>query len=365
MFCFVLYTILISRHLHHYNELQSYILSTLISQYVTIILSFISINSENDLRRVLKLSFWGLLILFLIGVANLTEGRSWFLNVLASQGAVGERAKDLGNLYSDNDRFRVQATFALACTYGCANIAYLFLYFYAYLKSLINKSKALFAVFFSLFGIFFCGFRAVWFSACIALIVFLFVAYDIKKQIKYLLLTLIAVFFLYNTISDVRERVDSLIEVATNVESQEEGSSSIEMRMIQFAAVMEHIDGQVLTGLGYGFFSKDLEWEKGRNALMDQRLQGLESIVFSYLLERGIIGLCLYFSFIVFIFKFLHNKRRSARVITGICSGLFAGWVTFIVTTGEQGTFYPVMLIMGVLLKIVYIESSPKKIVQQ
>ena len=103
---------------------------------------------------------------------------------------------------------------------------------------------------------------------------------------------------------------------------------------------------------------------KGRNALKDQRLQGLESIVFSYLLERGIIGLCLYFSFIVFIFKFLHNKRRSARVITGICSGLFAGWVTFILTTGEQGTFYPIMLVLGLLLKIVYIESSPKVIVQ-
>ena len=89
------------------------------------------------------------------------------------------------------------------------------------------------------------------------------------------------------------------------------------MRMEQYDATLENIDeGKIAFGMGYGYFFNDLGW--GENERVDERLAGMESVVFGYLLERGIVGLALWATFYILIFFYLIQNRSNYKSITGL-----------------------------------------------
>lgn len=346
-----LFTIIVSPHLWNFHNLRSYLQSSLFSQYLAFFLAFVSIRNDRDMEKVLRYSFVGIFALFILGLINFVEGRCDYLTrITAGTQSLGEKTA-IGEYYSLATRFRVQATFSLACTYGCVNIAYFFMYLYGGVKNLINKKITFLAISFSLFGIFMCGFRSLIACIILALAFYWMFAFKSNAKMKYLLIFIVVSSILYLNVPTIRDRVDSTINVASDVKGDEDISgSSIEMRTIQFLAVCDHIRGRELIGRGWGYFNIDLGWDD--NYSKDGRLFGLEGIHLEYLLERGIIGLGLLLFFLFCIFKKFYRNQELDRQVVSCGMAILVGWFVFSFTTGEQSTFYPCFLILGLFLRL-------------
>ena len=129
------------------------------------------------------------------------------------------------------------------------------------------------------------------------------------------------------------------------------------MRMEQYDATLENIDeGKIAFGMGKGYFVNDLGW--GENERVDERLQGLESVVFSYLLERGIVGLALWATFYILIFFYLIQNRSDYKSITGLGTSIVILYLLFAIGTGELLSVYPTMLLLGYVFKAIEYDKS-------
>ena len=124
------------------------------------------------------------------------------------------------------------------------------------------------------------------------------------------------------------------------------------MRMEQFDATLENIDeGKIFFGMGHGYFVNDLGW--GENERVDERLAGLESVIFNYLLERGIVGLTFWATFYILIFFYLKKHRSAYKSITGLGMSFLVLYLLFAIGTGELLSVYPTMLLLGYVFKAI------------
>lgn len=349
-----LYTIIVSPHLWEFVGLRRFLLSSLFSKYLAFFLAFISIRNDRDMKKVLRYSFVGIVALFILGLINLVEEKSDYLTEITSERQAFGRDSVVGEFYGTADRFRVQATFSLACTYGCVNIAYFIMYLYGGVKKLINKYISFLAMAFSMFGIFMCGFRSLIICIIVALASYWIFAYKGFSKIKYVLIFILISSILYLNVPEIRDRIDMAINTMTSTKGDVEvGGSSIEMRIIQFLAVWDHIAGRELIGCGYGYFMIDMGW--GVDALKsvkDSHLWGLEGIQLNFLLERGIIGFGLLLFFIFYVFENFYRDMGLDRYVASCGIAILVGWIMFTFTTGEQSTFYPCFMILGLFLRL-------------
>ena len=124
------------------------------------------------------------------------------------------------------------------------------------------------------------------------------------------------------------------------------------MRMEQFDATLENIDkGKIFFGMGRGYFANDLGW--GENERVDERLAGMESVIFGNLLERGIVGLVLWVAFYSLIFFYLKKHRSAYKSITGLGMSFLVLYLLFAIGTGELLSVYPTMLLLGYVFKAI------------
>lgn len=130
------------------------------------------------------------------------------------------------------------------------------------------------------------------------------------------------------------------------------GGSGIEMRLTQLAAVLYHIQGNFLFGRGYGFFNIDLGWNDGKAGLLDKDLYGLEGVQFSLLLERGLIGLIVYTVFWVSMLSIFYQYKKTDAQTCALCISITVGYLLFSIMTGELGSLFFAMLILGMGMKM-------------
>ena len=157
----------------------------------------------------------------------------------------------------------------------------------------------------------------------------------------------------YSTVPVIQEKVDQTM-TAFDINSQTSGSS-IDMRLLQYTAVLYHIRNHELFGRGLGFFNIDMGWGESQAAsLVDKDLYGLEGVVMSYLLERGIIGLLLYLSFYATILYFLYRHRITDKQTSAFGLSLVFVYLAFANMTGELGSVFPTLLLLGCCIKLIY-----------
>ena len=136
------------------------------------------------------------------------------------------------------------------------------------------------------------------------------------------------------------------------VQGDEYAGSSVDMRSVQFAAVMKHINNSMLFGRGVHFFGIDLGWSTG-NAV-DEDLAGLESVLYSYLLERGFVGYILYLVVWIQILLYLINARKIDLFLANLGITICLVYILFANMTGDLLSVYPTSLILGCILGILY-----------
>ena len=154
----------------------------------------------------------------------------------------------------------------------------------------------------------------------------------------------------YSFIPVVEEKVNSVTDVF--IEDSETGGSSIAMRTTQFVNTLYYVKGNEFFGRGKGYFTAEI-WnpdvdEKQRD---ETGLQGMESVILGYILERGYFGLTLWGAFYLIIFLYFRRNKQGNTMLTGLGVSVLALYLVFAIGTGELGSVYPTMLLLGVVIK--------------
>lgn len=348
---------------HYNNNLTNTLrlfITELTGKYFAICYAFISIRSMDNMKPVLKVSYYGLLILTAFGVLNFVTGRAWFIDTIGAHMTVAENWQDLGGKFTNSERFRVQAMFFNPFNYGYICILLLLLQLWGYVKKLVSKQQFYISVVCSIFGVLFCGCRTNILCCAIGIVVFVYYAYSMKQWIRYAIVGFFLCIIAYSTVPIIQEKVDQTL-TAFDANSQTSGSS-IDMRLLQYTAVLYHIRDHELFGRGLGFFNIDMGWGEAQMAsLVDKDLYGLEGVVMSYLLERGIIGLLLYLAFYGTILYFLYRHRVIDKQTSAFGLSLVFAYLAFANMTGELNSVFPTLLLIGCCIKLLRIYKVQKR----
>ena len=345
-------TIIFSPHLHNIRSLVYYVLGELFFKYFALLYSFWSFKDHESLKPTLNLTFYGMLVLTFFGLINYVTKTADFVNLMLSNVDYNNIDGDnAGMMFTEKQRFRVQSMFFLPFDYGYICILVLLLHIYGVILNLEKRNIFYVVLICCLFGILTCGCRTILFCTIFGVVIFLLFAYKFKRFIRIFFLFLLLFVIAYSFIPLVNEKIDSIVTIFDK--NSEVDGSSLEMRKTQFYAVLFHIKDSLLFGRGYGYFSIDLGWGKGKEFLVDPDLFGLEGVVLSYLLEKGFVGLVLYLFFYISLFSYCLRYRSKSKLSSALGLAFLSTYFAFANMTGELNSVYPTLLLMGYVVKII------------
>lgn len=340
-----------SPHLRTFSELKSFFLTEYMIKYFALAYSFCLIRRPADLKPILRILFYGLLVMTFFAIINVMTGSSIFVKELMADAEFTSKmmADTVEGDFHSVDRFRAQATFMFPFDYGffcCMSMAMMA---FGYITGMIDRNRFFVSVFCCLFGIFSCGCRTVLFCALIGTICFLWFVSTGKKFLKILTVSC-TVSLLLLCIPFVRDKFSTMATMFST-DSEVEGSSLM-MRIGQYSAVLDYIDGeQMLFGNGYNFFNIDLGWEDHESSFMDRELEGLEGVLMNLALERGIVGVLVHMAFYFTLLYLVMQRRKRSRSIAALGVSVLVVYLLFANMTGELSSAYPTLIVTGYALK--------------
>lgn len=338
----------------HYNNLSQcirFVLMEFVSKYFVICYAFLSVKDKKDLYPSLQLAYYGLLILTAFAIINYVNRHAIFIDEMLKGVSLTDVMQDAGSKFTYSDRFRVQAMFPNPFDYGYVCICLLLFNLYGYHISLINKKRLYIVLLCSIFGIITCGCRTNMICAIIGVFTYVLFAFDLNRKIKYLVLFSICSIIVVSLVPWAQERINEILSIFDN-NSSVNGGSSIEMRKLQYAAVLYHIKDHTLFGRGLDYFNIDMGYGEGKQFLVDKDLFGLEGVIMNLLLERGIFGLCIYLFFYITLFLYFYKIRKLNKYISALSLSILFVYLAFANMTGELSSVFISLLILGSCLKL-------------
>ena len=338
-----------------YTSIKEMVEYELLFKYFAIVYAFWAVKNEKSLKPILRISLYCLMALTIFGVLNYLTKSAMFVNAL-TEGKTSDIYEDvaLGDVYTESSRFRVQSMFKSAFDYGYICAAILLLHLHGWYRHLESKTEFIIAIACCSIGILICGCRTVWVSAALAIACYYMWAFQLSRNVMYGIVAMMLMMFSYLTIPAVEEKVNQMTDIF--VENSETGGSSIQMRMSQYITVAIHIEGHEWLGQGKGYwehiYTEDQESVRG--------LYGVESVILQTLLERGIIGLFLWAAFYTAIFLYFWRNRKRRKKLTGLGVSILSLYLFYSIGTGELGSVYPTMLLLGISMKM--IESKKRRL---
>ena len=350
----VCFSALLSALTSQYTGIAETIKSELLFKYFALAYAFWAVKNEKSLKPVLQVSLYCLIVLTAFGALNYIQKNAIFVNAL-TEGKTSMVMEDvsLGDVYTESSRFRVQSMFKSAFDYGYICAAILLLHIHGWHRHLESKKTFFFAIVCCFFGIITCGCRIVWVGAILSITCYYMWSFKLGRNVTLGIFAMILMIISYNTIPAVEEKVNSVTDVF--VEDSKTGGSSIALRMSQYAYVLIHIEGNEWLGLGKGYWA----YSYAEDPYSVAGLLGVESVILVYLLERGIVGLALWAFFYTIIFLYFWRNRKKIRDLTGLGAAILSLYLIFSIGTGELGSVYPTMLLLGFVIKA--IESAKIK----
>ena len=338
-----------------YEGIKGIIQSELLFKYFALAYAFWAVKNEKSLKPILQVSLYCLIVLTAFGALNYIQKNAIFVNAL-TEGKTSMIQEDvsLGNVYTESSRFRVQSMFKSAFDYGYICAAILLLHLHGWYRHLESKRNFVIALVCCSFGILMCGCRIVWVGTLFSIFCYSMWVFQMNRNVMYGMIAIILMIMSYATIPAVEDKVNKVTDVF--VEDSETGGSSISLRMSQYAYVLIHIEGNEWLGLGKGYWS--YIYNEDRRSV--EGILGVESVILQNLLERGIIGLILWATFYSIIFFYFGRNRTKGKAITGLGASTLTLYLVFSIGTGELGSVYPTMLLLGMTMKM--IESKKRRL---
>ena len=337
-----------------YVKIGSFLESELLFKYYALAYAFWAVKDEKSLKPILQVSLCCLIVLTFFGFINYIDKNAMFVNAL-TEGKTSMIQEDvsLGDVYTESSRFRVQSMFKSAFDYGyiCASI--LLLHLHGWYRHLESKRNFVIALVCCSFGILMCGCRIVWVGTLFSIFCYSMWVFQMNRNVMYGIVAVILLIVSYNTIPAVEEKVNKVTDIF--VENGETSGSSIALRMSQYAYVLMYIEGHEWLGLGKGYWA----YSYAEDPYSVAGLFGVESVILSYLLERGIVGLASWAIFYTSIFLYFLHNRRKRKALSGLGCSILVLYLVFSIGTGELGSVYPTMLLLGITMKM--IESKKRR----
>ena len=338
-----------------YTGIAETIKSELLFKFFALAYAFWAVKNEKSLKPVLQVSLYCLIVLTAFGALNYIQKNAIFVNAL-TEGKTSMVMEDasLGDVYTDSSRFRVQSMFKFAFDYGYICAALLILHLHGWYQRLESNRAFMIAIACCSFGILICGCRIVWVSAIFSIACYSMWVFQMNRNVMYGIFSVILLIVSYNTIPAVEEKVNKVTDIF--VENGETSGSSIALRMSQYAYVLMYVEGHEWLGLGKGYWA--YSYAKDRRSA--EGIYGVESVILQYLLEQGIIGLILWATFYSIIFFYFWRNRTKRKAITGLGASTLTLYLVYSIGTGELGSVYPTMLLLGISMKM--IESKKRRL---
>lgn len=347
-------TIIASPHLRDAESLRIFVQGELFFKYFVLLYAFWAFSSEESIRPTLRITFYAMIVLTIFGILNSLTKSADFISVMmegASKTTVSSNGEDAGQVYMTSSRFRVQAMFLSPFDYGYICVLMLLLHIYGFIHKYETKLKFLVVASCCIFGILSCGCRTNIFCALIGVSVFFLLAYKLGKSIRLSLLGIFLACISYMCVPAVQEIFDNMMTMFDK--NSNVTGSSMELRAVQYAAVLYHIQDNPLLGCGYQYFLIDMGWGQGREFLLDSRLAGLEGVIMNYILERGFIGVFLYLLFYISILYYFYKNRKKASMTIALGISVLSAYLAFANMTGELSSVYPTLLLLGYVFKVI------------
>ena len=337
-----------------YTSIKETIEYELLFKYFAIAYAFWAVKNEKSLKPILQVSLYCLIVLTFFGLLNYIDKNAIFVNAVTEGRTTRYGDVALGDVYTESDRFRVQAMFNYAFDYGYMCAAILILHLHGWYRHLESKRNFVTALVCCSFGILMCGCRIVWVGTLFSIFCYSMWVFQMNRNVMYGMIAMILMIMSYATIPAVEDKVNKVTDIF--VENGETSGSSIQLRMSQYMTVAIHIEGHEWLGQGKGYwehiYAKDRESIRG--------LYGVESVILQTLLERGIIGLILWATFYSIIFFYFWRNRTKRKAITGLGASTLTLYLVYSIGTGELGSVYPTMLLLGIFMKM--IESKKRRL---
>lgn len=351
----VCFSALLSALTSQYTGIAETIKSELLFKYFALAYAFWAVKNEKSLKPVLQVSLYCLIVLTAFGALNYIQKNAMFVNAL-TEGKTSMIQEDvsLGDVYTESSRFRVQSMFKSAFDYGYICAALLILHLHGWYRGLEGKIAFAIALACCSFGILICGCRIVWVSAIFSIACYSMWVFQMNRNVMYGMIAMILMIMSYATIPAVEDKVNKVTDVF--VEDSETGGSSISMRMSQYMYVLVYTEGNEWLGLGKGYWANSYAEDKESVS----GLYGVESVILQNLLEQGIIGLILWATFYSIIFFYFWRNRTKRKAITGLGASTLTLYLVYSIGTGELGSVYPTMLLLGMTMKM--IESKKRRL---
>ena len=338
-----------------YTGIKITIKSDLLFMYFALVYAFWAVKDEKSFKPILRISIYCLILLTFFGALNYITKSAMFVNAL-TEGRTSNihEGVALGDVYAESTRFRVQSMFSSAFDYGYICAAILLLHLHGWYRHLESKREFIIALACCSFGVLICGCRTVWMSAVLSIACYYMWAFQLSRNVLYSIVAVMLMILSYLTIPAVEEKVNQVTDVFA--ENREIKGSSIQLRMSQYLYVLIYTEGHRLLGLGKGYWAhthtEDRESVRG--------LLGVESVILQYLLERGIIGLVLWAAFYTIIFLYFWRNRKKRKKLTGLGVSILSLYLLFSIGTGELGSVYPTMLLLGFVIKNIEYQKLKK-----
>lgn len=337
-----------------YTSIKETIEYELLFKYFAIAYAFWAVKNEKSLKPILQVSLYCLIVLTFFGLLNYIDKYAIFVNAVTEGRTTRYGDVALGDVYTESDRFRVQSMFQYGFDYGYICAAILLLHLHGWYRHLENKRDFIIAIACCSIGILICGCRTVWVSAALAIACYYMWVFQLNRNVMYGIIAMMLMVISYHTIPAVEEKVNQVTDIFA--ENSETSGSSFQLRMSQYMTVAIHIEGHEWLGQGKGYwehiYTEDQESVRG--------LYGVESVILQTLLERGIIGLFLWAAFYTAIFLYFWRNRKRRKKLTGLGVSILSLYLFYSIGTGELGSVYPTMLLLGISMKM--IESKKRRL---
>ncbi len=334
-----------------YTSLKETIEYELLFKYFAIGYAFWAVKNEKSLKPILQVSLYCLIVLTFFGVLNYIDKNAIFVNALTEGETTIYGDVALGDIYTESDRFRVQSMFDYAFDYGYMCAAILILHLHGWHRHLESRRFFIIALVCCSFGIITCGCRVVLAGAIFSLACYSMWVFHLGRNVTLGIFAMILMIISYNTIPAVEEKVNQVTDIF--VENSETEGSSIELRMSQYGYVLIHAEGHEWLGLGKGYWA--YKYVEDPESIRD--LLGVESVILQTLLERGFVGLALWAAFYTIIFLYFWRNRKRRKKLTGLGVSILTLYLFFSIGTGELGSVYPTMLLLGFVIKSIEYQS--------